>query len=142
LTGSYQYRSFLLEPSARIYALWERDSAYTDTLGVAQTANNFSTGRASAGSKLSYPMAWSPTIALAPYAGVYGDYYFASSTASIANIRTPALLLQGWSARFATGVSMQFKGGGMISAGGELGGIGSGTNTNVYTYRVRGSLPF
>jgi hypothetical protein len=52
------------------------------------------------------------------------------------------MMLQGWSTRFATGVAMKFKNGGQISAGGELGGIGSNTNTTVWTYKVSGSLPF
>jgi len=142
LTGTYHLQTWVLQPSARVYALWEHDSAYTDSLGTMQADNNFSTGRASAGTKLSYPFAWTPTIALAPYAGVYGDYYFSSTTAAVAGVSTPAALLQGWSARFTSGFTAKFKDGGTISAGGELGGIGSNTNTAVYTYRVQGSVPF
>jgi hypothetical protein len=37
---------------------------------------------------------------------------------------------------------MRFANGGQISAGGELGGIGSNTNTKVWTYRMQGSVPF
>jgi outer membrane autotransporter protein len=142
LTGTYHVQAWVLQPSARIYALWEHDSSYTDSLSTVQGENNFSTGRASTGAKLSYPFAWTPTIALAPYVGAYGDYYLNSTYAAVAGIATPSLLLQGWSTRFTSGVAMKFKDGGMISAGGELGGIGSNTNTKVYTYRVQGSVPF
>jgi hypothetical protein len=51
-------------------------------------------------------------------------------------------MLQGWSASFTTGVAMKLKDGGQISAGGELGGIGSNTNTTVWTFKVSGSAPF
>jgi hypothetical protein len=55
-------------------------------------------------------------------------------------VATPALLLQGWSARFTSGLAMRFKNGGQISAGGELGGIGG--NTTIWTWHARGSVPF
>jgi hypothetical protein len=142
LTGTYHWQALVLQPSARIYALWEHDSAYTDSLGTAQGENNFATGRASFGGKLSNPFNYTPTIALAPYFGAYGDYYFSSSTAAVAGVATPAMLLQGWSARFTSGLGMMFKNGGQISAGAELGGIGSNSNTTVWTYRVSGSVPF
>jgi hypothetical protein len=49
LTGTYDWQSLLLEPSARVYALWEHENAYTDSLGTLQAARDFSTGRASIG---------------------------------------------------------------------------------------------
>ena len=36
LTGTYDWRAFVLEPSARVYALWEHENAYTDSLGTLQ----------------------------------------------------------------------------------------------------------
>jgi hypothetical protein len=142
LTGTYHWQALVLQPSAKVYALWEHDGAYTDSLGIAQSTNNFSTGRASAGTKVSYPFEWISTVALAPYAGVFGDYYFTGNNAVVAGVPTPALLLQGWSARFATGLDMKFRNGGVISVAGELGGIGSNTSTTIWTYRARGSVPF
>jgi hypothetical protein len=140
LTGTYHLQALVLQPSVRVYGLWEHDSAYTDNLGIAWGTNDFSTGRASAGTKLSYPFVWSSTINLAPYVGVYGDYYFSSSNAAVAGVPTLPLQLQGWSARFTSGVTMKFANGGLISLGGELGGIGG--NTTVWTYRLQGSVPF
>jgi outer membrane autotransporter protein len=82
LTGTWEKFGLQIEPSARIYALWERENAYTDTLGTLQTARDFSAGRASAGVKLSYPVAWTPTTMLAPYVGLYSDYYFNQDSSS------------------------------------------------------------
>lgn len=142
LTGAYHWQELVVQPSARVYGLWEHDSAFTDTLGTAQATNDFSTGRASAGAKVSYPFAWTLTTALSPYVGVYSDYYFSDNNATVANVPTPAALLQGWSARFTSGVDIKFLGGGLITAGGELGGIGSNSNTKIWTYRMQGSVPF
>jgi hypothetical protein len=147
LTGTYNSYGIQIEPSAQIYALWEHENAYTDTLGTSQGARDFSTGRASSGIKLSYPVAWSSTVALTPYVGLYGDYYFNSDTAATGAAATatvaalPAsLVLDGWSARVTGGFSARFGDGGQFAAGVERGGIGG--NIGVWTYRVRASVPF
>lgn len=57
LTGTYSSHGVQIEPSARVYALWERENAYTDSLSTLQAARDFATGRASGGVKLSYPLA-------------------------------------------------------------------------------------
>jgi hypothetical protein len=142
LTGTYRWQSLVFQPSARIYALWEHDNAYTDSLGTAQGTSDFATARTSFGGQFSYPFPWSSTLALSPYAGAYGDYYFSSNNAAVAGVANPSLLLQGWSARLTTGLAMRFMNGGTITAGGELGGIGSNSNTTMWTYRLRGSIPF
>jgi outer membrane autotransporter protein len=139
LTGTYRWQALVFQPSARIYALWEHEDAYTDSLGTIQNDRNFSTGRASGGVKVSYPFIWSGTTNIAPYAGIYGDYYFTSDDASTAGLASIPLL-QGWSARFTSGLSLSFGGGGQLSFGGELGGIGG--NTQIWTFRGRGSVPF
>jgi len=144
LTGSYESHGFQIEPSARIYALWEHENAYTDTLGTQQAARDFSTGRASAGLKLAYPMMWS-SIALAPYVGMYGDYYFNGDTASVpaASLATvSAVMLDGWSARAAGGVNAKLGNGAQISVGAERGGLGSSSGVALWTYRARASVPF
>ncbi|MGA8818464.1 MAG: S8 family serine peptidase [Xanthobacteraceae bacterium] len=139
LTGTYEWRAFVLEPSARVYALWEHESAYTDSLGTLQPDRNFSTGRASAGGKVTYPFAWSSTVNLAPYVGLYGDYYFSMDDAATAGLTTVPLL-QGWSARATAGLAMAFSDSALLSLGGEYGGIGG--DTHIWTWRVRGSVPF
>ena len=139
LTGTYDWRAIVLEPSARVFTLWEHENAYADSLGTLQTARNFATGRASGGVKVNYPFVWSSATSLAPYVGLYGDYYFSRDDARTVGLTTVPLL-QGWSGRAAGGVSMSFSRGALLSAGGEYGGIGS--NTHIWNWRMRGSVPF
>ncbi len=141
VTGTYAWQPFVLEPSARVYALWEHENSYTDSLGTFQTARNFQTGRASAGLKVSTPLAWSSSVMVAPYLGLYGDYYFSQDDAlAPAPGLTTVPLLQGWSARVTGGVAATFAAGAQLAAGGEYGGIGG--NTQIWTWRVRGMVPF
>ena len=143
LTGTYQGFGLMFEPSARIYALWEHENAYTDSLGTPQAERDFTTGRASAGVKVAYPVPWSSTIALAPYLGLYGDYYFNSdnATAALAQSGLPgAVVLEGFSARAIGGVTAKFANGGQIALGTEFSGIGG--NACIWIYRARASVPF
>lgn len=144
LTGTYESHGLQIEPSARVYALWEHENAYTDTLGTLQSARDFSTGRASGGLKLAYPVMWS-SVAVAPYVGLYGDYYFNSDSAAVpvASLATvSAAILDGWSARVASGANLKFANGAQISVGAERGGIGSSNGAALWTYRARASMPF
>jgi hypothetical protein len=43
LTGTYGWQRWTIEPSARVYALWERENAYTDSLGTLQAEHTFET---------------------------------------------------------------------------------------------------
>ncbi|QFI76776.1 hypothetical protein F8237_32880 [Bradyrhizobium betae] len=144
-TGTYKWAGLYLEPSAKVYTLWEREDAYVDSLGTQQSARTFSTGRASAGNKMTYPFAWLDSVLLAPYVGVYADYYFTQDDAAaiiaaggVPLASTP--LLQGWSARVTGGVGAKLAGGATIGLGAELGGIGS--NTQVWTFKARAQMPF
>jgi hypothetical protein len=51
ITGTYGWWAVVLEPSGRVFALWEHENDYTDSLGTLQPARNFATGRASGGVK-------------------------------------------------------------------------------------------
>jgi hypothetical protein len=139
LTGTYDWRAIVLEPSARVFALWEHENGFTDSLGTLQPDHNFSTGRASGGLKVSYPTALSGTAELAPYVGFYGDYYFSMDDATVVGLTTVPLL-EGWSGRATAGVDLTFAGGAMVSVGSEYGGIGA--DYQIWTWRVRGSVPF
>jgi hypothetical protein len=139
LTGTFGWQSVVLEPSARVFALWEHENAYADSLGTLQTERNFATGRASGGLKVSQPLAWSDTAKLAPYIGLYGDYYFSNDDASAVGLTTVPLQ-QGWSARATGGVTMTFGRGAQLSVGGEYGGIGS--DIHISTWRIRSSVAF
>ena len=139
LTGTYGWQSLEFQPSAQVYALWEHDNAFVDSLGTPQDSNDFSTGRASGGLKVTRPWAWSSTVNLGPYVGVYGDYYFSrENTGSVGLTTVP--LLQGWSARVTGGLLMAFKSGATVNVSAEFGGLGS--NTQIWTYIARGSVPF
>jgi hypothetical protein len=139
LTGTFRWQGVVLEPSAQAFALWEQENAYTDSLGTLQAARNFETGRASGGVKAIYPFAWSSAVNVAPYVGVYGDYYFSHDDAATAGLTTVPLL-QGWSARVTSGVAMTFGPAAMLSAGGEYGGIGG--NFQIWTWQVHGDVAF
>ena len=56
LTGSFGWWGWEIQPSAQVYALWERENAYTDSLGTLQANHEFDTGRSSGGVKLIYPI--------------------------------------------------------------------------------------
>ncbi|WP_240535211.1 Ig-like domain repeat protein [Bradyrhizobium sp. YR681] len=142
-TGTYATMGWQLEPSLRVYALWEHEDAYTDTLGTQQVARNFSTGRASAGAKVAYPFTISPGTQIAPYAGVYSDYYFNRDDAAqllVLGAVPTVYALDGWSARAVGGVTAQFANGGQLALGAERAGLGG--NVGLWTYRARASVPF
>jgi hypothetical protein len=139
LTGTYGWRSLEFQPSAQVYALWEHDNAFVDSLGTPQGSNNFSTGRASGGLKVIHPWAWSSTLNLGPYAGLYADYYFSREDSGTVGLTTVPLL-QGWSARVTGGLSIAFKNGATVNVGAEFGGLGS--DTQIWTFTARGSVPF
>lgn len=129
VTGNYGVAGLALEPSLRVYALWEHQDGYTDTLGTTQTERNFSSGRVSAGLKATRPWLVTPEVAVAPYAGLYADYYFskdATDTSGLADLAAaPLVALDAWSARAISGVSLSFAHGPRLTLGGELGGLGS-----------------
>jgi len=143
LTGFYKFSGFDIEPSAKIYRLWENENAYTDSLGTQQGARQFVTGRSSDGVQVAYPFDWISSITLMPYVGLYGDYYFNNDNVpALAGVvplaSTP--ILSGWSARATAGLNARFSNGVMTMIGGEYGGIGG--NTQIWTFRGRASVPF
>ncbi|WP_245235547.1 IPT/TIG domain-containing protein [Mesorhizobium erdmanii] len=146
LTGSYKTAGFLIEPSAKVYALWEHENGYVDSLGTQQGSYDFMTGRASGGVKAAYPLPWADSgIVLTPFAGLYGDYYFNTedSGAILGADGLPqasTTRLQGWSARATGGLAARFPGGAGVAIGGELGGLGS--NTKTWTLSAKAQVPF
>jgi hypothetical protein len=137
-TGTYRMQGFEVEPSATVFAIWEHDSAYIDSLGTQQANNDFSTGRASSGVKVAYPFALDVGGKLSPYVGLYADYYFSSDNAGLL---LPDTFVQGWAARTTAGISYDIPGGAKFMLGGEFGGLGSQTFTT-WTMRGRVSVPF
>jgi hypothetical protein len=138
-TGSYAWGRAILEPSARVYALWEHEGAWTDSLGTAQDARSFSVGRVSLGDKLIYPWA-AGGMRIAPYIGLYGDWRF--STDNALPVAVPYVgIKDGWSARATAGVTMKpGAGGATVSLGGEVFGLGAGYD--VWSVNARVNWPF
>jgi outer membrane autotransporter protein len=138
LTGTYRSSAFIFEPSARVFALWESEDAYVDNLGTAQDARDFSTGRASAGLKVGYPVAWSRTVTVMPYAGAFADYYFSSDNAAALTIPVllPEEFVDGAAARIVSGLAVTVKDGARLALDGELGGLGN----DFETWTARGSF--
>ncbi|QDM27463.1 phospholipase [Tardiphaga sp. vice304] len=145
LTGSTEAYGFAIEPSARVYALWEQQNAYTDSLGTPQAERSFFTGRASTGFAVAYPWLFDAALTISPYAGIYADYYFtgddaASVTLAGGGALTSTPFIDGWSARATGGLAARFGNGAAVAFGAELGGIGN--NVQIWSFRGRGSVPF
>jgi hypothetical protein len=139
LTGSYRVAAFVLEPSATVYALWEREDEWTDSLGTLQPTRSFSTGRVATGGKVIYPWMLGDGARLAPYAGLYADWRFGTDDAVPAG--EPIVGIDnGWSARVTGGIAYTTADGASLSLGGEYGGLGA--DYKVWTANARGSLPF
>lgn len=132
LTGRYSFSAYVFEPSADVLALWERQGAYTDTLGARHDARRFSTGRIALGGKISAPYL---VDGVTPYLGLYGDWRFGSNdTVPLAGTG------HDWSARVTGGLNMRVLGTGSLALGAEYGGIGS--NSRAWTGNARLSVPF
>lgn len=127
-TGTYNAETYVIESSARAFALWEDQEAWTDSLGAAQDARNFSAGRISVGSRVIAPWQISSALSASPYVGLYGDWGFSSDDAITAGV-PDADITDGWSGRVSGGISLTTSGGGTLSLGGEYGGIGAGYQT-------------
>ena len=139
LVGSTRLGGFVVDPSARLFAIWEKQDAYTDSLGAAQAAHSFSVGRASAGVRVSRPVPLAGGAILAPYAGLYGDYHFSSGEIVVSGTEVLAIE-DGWSARVTGGVALSGGDGASLTLGGEWGGLGADHRQRSLV--VRGVVPF
>jgi hypothetical protein len=99
LTGRYQLAGLVFEPSSNVFALWERDTQWTDSLGTLQPERDFSAGRVATGGKLIAPWqsSWAD-LTVAPYAGVYADWRFSTDNALPAGLPVVGFG-DGWSGR-------------------------------------------
>jgi hypothetical protein len=104
----------------------------------AQASRTFSDGRIATGAKASYPLEISG-VRYSPYAGLYGDWRFATNNALPVNVADTGLK-DGWSARVISGVAMTARNGASLSLGGELGGLGAGYE--VWSANARVNWPF
>jgi hypothetical protein len=139
LTGTYTWQATVFEPSARVYTLWEQENGYTDSLGTLQAGHNFQTGRGSAGLKVSHLFVVGAGT-VAPYVGLYGDYYFSKDDATTTPGLATVPLLQGGAARATGGLTLNFGGGAQLSVGGEYSGLGQ--NTRIWNLKFNGAVRF
>lgn len=139
VSGTYKIaRDFSIEPSARLFGLWETQSAYTDSLGGSQAQRSFFTGRASAGAKMTYSWLSPFDFLMTPYFGLYADDYFSKDTSTVSP--TTLTALQGISARLVGGVVVTTDRNMRITTGGEVGGLGG--SATVWSLRTRAAIPF
>jgi Autotransporter beta-domain len=138
LTGDYHLAAYIIEPSTNLYALWERQGDWFDSLGTLQTARSFSAGRIATGGKLIYPWFVGATR-VAPYLGAYGDWRFASDNAFPAGLPIVGIG-NGWSGRVTGGLALTCVGGGTLTLGSEYGGLGA--SYKVWTANARVLWPF
>jgi hypothetical protein len=138
LTGDYRVAAYILEPSTNVYALWERQGDWIDSLGTLQTARSFSAGRVATGGKVIYPW-WAGAARVAPYVGAYGDWRFGSDNALPAGLPIVGIG-NGWSGRVTSGITWTWDGGGTLALGGEYGGLGA--HYKVWTANARVLWPF
>ncbi|MBI3700838.1 MAG: IPT/TIG domain-containing protein [Afipia sp.] len=139
LTRDYKFGQLHFEPSAKAFMLWEQQRAWTDSLGTAQGARDFSVGRASTGAKLSQAFELPSGWKMVPFVGAYSDYRFGSDS-SLPSTQPVAAISQGWSARVTSGTTFNGAKDVSVSLGGELGGIGS--NYRIWTGQARANIPF
>jgi hypothetical protein len=124
LTGTLPFGGIVIEPSTRIYALWEHDRAWADNFGTAQAARDFSIGRLSSGGRMLVPFE-TGGIRVSPYVGLYGDWRFSSDNALPVNAAN-AGIKDGLSGRATAGIAATTTSGLAVSLGGEWGGLGAG----------------
>lgn len=139
LTGTYRVATYILEPSAKVYALWEQQRAWTDSLGTLQDARRFSAGRVALGGRVIAPWQVSSALSLSPYAGFYGDWRFSTDNAVPAG--QPVVGIgNGWSGRITGGLMLSGLNGGSLALGGEYGGLGA--SYKIWTGSVRAQWTF
>ena len=82
MTGSHRFGALIVEPSTKVFALWERQSEWTDSLGALQAEHDFSAGRVATGGRLIVPWQATADLTLSSYAGLYGDWRFGTDSAA------------------------------------------------------------
>ena len=91
LTGTYGWQSFVLEPSARIYALLNMKTR-TPTASARCSQTVISRPAAPAAAEPTMPFAWSSTVDLAPMSGFTATIISSMDDAATAGLTTVPLL--------------------------------------------------
>ena len=119
IRGDFQLgENLTVSPSARVFALWEGQEGWTDSLATDHAARSFANGTASGGLTFSGLGMQLGEMDLKPYLGLFADYRFDSETST-------ASLVGRVSAGMSVGLSVSAS----LNIGGELGGLGSEQTT-------------
>lgn len=142
LTGVYGLGGgYILEPSARIFGVWERQTAYVDSLGTAQPGNSFSVGRASAGGQVYRVIALGTSGTVTPSLGLFADYRFSSNNNGTPLTVPMISIKDGFTARLTSGLSWHTPIGPIVGINGEVGGFGPNQET-LWMATGRVTVPF
>jgi hypothetical protein len=136
LTGAHEMGGLKVEPSVKLYSLWENDDAFVDTAGTAYLKRSFSTSRASGGIKVARPFE-AGGLAFEPFLGAFIDYYFSTEETAGPNVVIIDAIRDGWSARLTGGLALVSTTGVRATVTGEVGGLGRGGSPHG---SVRGSM--
>jgi hypothetical protein len=141
LTGSYGLGGgYVLQPSARLFSIWERQDGYVDSLGSNQAANSFSVARASTGGDFSRPIfGYYGTVT--PSVGLFADYRFSSSNATPFGMPMMVSIKDGFTARLTSGLVWRTIYGPSVGLSGEVGGFGPNQET-LWTATGHVQIPF
>jgi hypothetical protein len=133
-TGTYSHGASVIEPSARIYALFEDRDEWTSSNSDINPAQSVVIGRGSVGARMIFPVMTSMGT-LSTYFGLYGDWRFGGSPA-LAGYEAAT----GLSGRLTAGLGTVTPGGSRFSLDSEFGGIGA--SYSVWSVRARAGIPF
>jgi hypothetical protein len=78
-------------------------------------------------------------VTVAPYVGVYGDYYFSQTGGAAAGLTTTPVL-QGWGTRGTGGIAFNLFDRAQLTTGGEY--EVTANNYQTWTWSVAGRVPF
>ncbi|CAN5172224.1 hypothetical protein BH10PSE9_BH10PSE9_11470 [soil metagenome] len=135
VTGRYNHGAAVVEPSARIYAVFEDRDAWTDNNSVSNPAQSVTTGRGSVGAKLLYPM-MTGMGTVSPYVGLYGDWRFSNGS----GVLTGYEAISGLSGRVVAGIGLTTPSASRFSLDAEVGGLGA--SYTVWSVRAQAAVPF
>lgn len=132
LNGMFDLAGFEVRPSARLYALWESQEAWTDSLAGDHDEREFLTARISLGGAVSRALPIGDGVALVSSIGAYADY---QGTWDSAAGDSTAL-----SGRVTAGVAIDAGGSASVGVDGEIRGLGTDMPAWGVTGRVGGSF--
>lgn len=132
LTGDFELTETLtVSPSARVYALWEGQESWTDSLATVHAARAFSNGTITAGNTFSGRWMLLDDMTVRPYFGTFADYRFDYDGTTTSST---------FAARLTGGVKLDLSGTAAVDIGGELSGLGSAQRTWSLNAAIRGAF--